>query len=403
MGKDIKGKEIGKGVSQRKDGRYEGKFVYKGKRYTLYDFNLRALKEAIKVKKYDLEHSIYGDIESMTLNDWYDVWIKEYKINKIKESTILNYHSIFNLHIKPYIGNMQLNDIKTIHIQRLYNELYENGMAASTLHDTVNCALSNMFKIALDNDLIIKNPCKGVIFPERNKEEPRVLSIEEHKIFLNAVCGKYYETMFLMALATGMRIGELTGLKWSDIDFEKKELTVNRTLHYFKDSKSEQCNFVFQSPKSKTSQRTIPLIGDVVNLLRKHKVKQSENLLIKGRNYEKYGKEFKDMVFYTKNNTPVKRSIVWISLKIITEDINNKESENAKLEHREVIVIDKITPHTLRHTFATRAFEKGIQPKTVQTILGHSDLEITMNLYTHVMKETKIKEFDKLNDILKRA
>lgn len=403
MGKDLKNKEIGNGFSQRKDGRYEGRFTYKGKRYSLYDNNLRTLKEEVKNKKYNLEHSIYGEIESLTLNQWFDIWLKEYKKDKVKNSTLNNYLSIYKNHIKPSIGKMVLKDIKTIHIQKLYNELYNSGMSSSTIHETVNSSLSNILKIAQDNDLLIKNPCKGVVFPERDYEEPRVLSVTEQKIFLNIVHGRYYEPLYLLALSTGLRIGEITGLKWSDIDFERKELTVNRTLHYFKDSESNQCNYVFQSPKSKSSHRTIPLIDDTINVLKKHKLRQNENLLRKGCNYEVYGREFKDMVFYTKNNTPIRREIIRVSLGIVARDINEREIELAKVEQRKAIVFEDITPHTLRHSFTTRAFEKGLQPKTVQVILGHSSLEITMNLYTHVMKDTKIKEIDKLCDILKMA
>ena len=403
MGKDLKGKELGKGYSQRKDGRYEGRFTYKGNRYNLYDFNLRTLKIEVKKKRYEVEHSIYGEIEALTLNQWFNLWISEYKVKKIKDSTLVNYLSVYEKHIKSVFGKTLLNEIKTIHIQKFYNQLIENGMSSNTLHNTVNIVFSNIFKVALDNELVVKNPCKGVILPEKDFDEPRVLSNYEQKLFLNAIHGKYYEPLYLLALTTGLRIGELTGIKWSDIDFEKKELKVNRTLHYYKNSNTKHCEFSFQSPKSKSSQRTIPLIDDIITALKKHRIKQNTNLLKKGYDFEYYGEEFRDLVFLTKNNTPIRRETIRVSLSIVARDMNNRESDLAKSEERELISIEKITPHTLRHTFTTRAFESGLKPKTVQAILGHSNLEITMNLYTHVMKETKIKEIDMMSDMLRMA
>ena len=199
----------------------------------------------------------------------------------------------------------------------------------------------------------------------------------------------------ILGLSTGLRIGELSGLRWSDINFEDKTLTVERTYVYLHDVKSHQMKDVFHSPKTKNSCRTIRLLDSTLELLRCHKTKQDAEKRALGENWCPV-EDGEDLVFTTKNGGPVRGLTVSETLNNYVKKINKKEELQAAKEQREPVVFERITPHTLRHTFATRAFESGIPPKVVQQILGHSSLEMTMDLYTHVTEDVQSKEIQKL-------
>lgn len=390
-------KQLPPGVSRRKDGRYQGRFTYKGKRYTLYDKDLKKLVKKISDMKYELEHGIQGDASNVIFDKWFQVWLNEYKKNIVKESTYISYEANYLHYVKPYIGNMKLEEIGTIDIQKLYNRLLELNLSVGTV-ELVNANLCNIFRQAVKSGLITKNPCSGVVIPREKKKEPRVLTMYEQTLFLQAIQGDFYETLYLLALFTGLRIGEVTGLTWDDIDFKNSFMVINRTLLYLKDPITKRYVFKFQTPKSSTSQRIIPLLDVLLNLLKEHQKKQ---FVLKKKMGEKWKplKGFENLIFTTRFGTPVQEVYIVKKMDLITGRMNNLEYENAKREGRRPALMEKITPHTLRHSFATRAFEYGMTPKSVQEFLGHSNLNITMNLYTHVTLEKKFKEMNKMSGL----
>lgn len=392
-------KPLPKGISLRKDGRYQGRFTFNGKRYTYYSRDVKELQKKMADARYELEHGIYGSGLDITLNHWFDVWMKEYKLLTVKNSTILLYSLNYERYVKESIGNYLLKDIKTIHIQKIYNEMHRQGLSLGTIQ-IVNSVLNNLFSQAVKNDYLMKNPCMGAILPKGEKKEPRVLTFYEQTLFLAAISGDFYEPLYQIALCTGLRIGELSALTWEDIDFEKKNLSVSRTLLYQKDYHTGEYGFRFQTPKSGSSKRIVPLIPDAVQILKKHQKAQKAYIMANREEWNPVD-EMNNLIFTTRHGTPVQEAHMVKRLAAVTGKMNRLEKEIAAKENRMPCIIENITPHTLRHSFATRAFENGLAPKTVQELLGHSNMNITMDLYTHVTYDTKKREMQKMSKILK--
>lgn len=204
---------------------------------------------------------------------------------------------------------------------------------------------------------------------------------DTRRIFIDI---RYFNT-FSLALETGMRIGELLGLKWSDIDFENQTIYVNRTLVYVtcRDEASPKYGKKmneFHEPKTEKGKRKIPMTLKAYQILKRQKLWKAE-IEAKGK---KAPEGFEDLVFVTTRNAPVSQNDTDLVMKVISDRIA-KEHEKFK----------PLTPHTLRHTFAIRCIERGMNPKTVQVILGHSSVNITMNLYCHVTEDKLISEMSK--------
>lgn len=389
-----KERRLPKGISKRADGRYQGRFTFQGERYTLYDRDLKALQKKMADAQYEMEHGIYMDAKHMTLDVFFQTWLSEIKESTVKANTLSVYQEIYKVHIAPQLGKLQVSGINKLMIQRLLNSMSKNGLSANTLAKT-KAILYSVFKEAMENRMISYNPCENITI-RRDRIERRVLSYEEQKKFLAAISGSRYEMLCILGLSTGLRIGELSGLRWSDINFEEKTLTVERTYIYLHDVKNHQMRDIFHSPKTKTSNRTIRLLDSTLQLLTLHKQKQETEKAALGDKWQPI-EDGEDLVFTTKNGKPVRGLNVAETLNHYVEQINQKEQIAAKKEGREPVVFERITPHTLRHTFATRAFESGIPPKVVQQILGHSSLEMTMDLYTHVTEDVQAREIQKLS------
>lgn len=399
MATDKNGKTLPKGITMRSDGRYMGRFTYAGERYTLYDEdNPKRLKKAMEDMRYELEHGIYGDGDKMILNKWFKIWIDEYKENKVKATTLAGYKSRYELYAKKKLGKMKLKDIKTIHIQKMYNEMLEKGMTVGSVKN-LNIVLSNMFRFALHSDYILKNPCVGIDWPKESKEEVRVLSPEEQQRFLKAANGNRFETLYIVAFSTGLRVGELTGLTWDDIDFVNENLNVNKTLVYIYDEQEKRYVFRYQTPKTKGSTRCIPLIPETVKALKKYKLLQNARKIDLGDKWKPL-EGFNNLIFTTGFGTPMQETFVRKRIHCLINKINKDEDKEAKKQERTSRKFELFSPHAMRHTFATRAFESGMEPQVVQYIMGHNSLTMTSR-YTHIMEEKRKSEIQKIQESIK--
>lgn len=396
MGKDLKGKELGKGISQRADGRYIARFTSKtGKRKTLYDFKLNELKRKLREAVYEDEHGLNGNGESITLNAWYVMWTELYKKKTVKMTTIYKNHSYYNSRVKNSIGKMYLQDIKTYHVQKFLNDLIDSGLAHGTVSN-IRFMLSDMFDKAVLSEYIRKNPCTGVEMPKEVKKERRVLTREEQEKFFTFASSYIHINVLKFAVTTGCRIGEVLGLKWEDCDFGKREITINKTIHYSKASSPvEGSKFFYTTAKTISSNRVIPMTDEVYEILQNQKIKQTEQKMWK-RSIWKQHKEFQNLVFTCSDGSPVYYYNVNSAIKDYVAKINVIEIELAKEEKREPKIFELFTCHTLRHTYATRCYENGVDQQVVQKLLGHSTLAMTTDLYTHVSEEKKKEEVAEL-------
>jgi len=272
------------------------------------------------------------------------------------------------------IGNKTLGSVNTIHCQTIMNRMADEGYRTTTIYQT-RIALYNMLDYAYQNDVIRKNPCNKMVKSDIGKQSTKkqALTIGQQKEFCKAIVGTAYEYQYRFLMQTGLRTGELVGLKWSDVDLENRTLTINRSMEYRHSVKVWRIG----EPKSKSGYRTIPLTDEAVEILKLQKQKN--------RSYKVVPMEWSEFVFLCRKGTPVKNSTY--------DTMLFKICDNAR--------IPRFSMHVLRHTFATRCIEAGMKPKTLQTILGHSNIGITMNLYVHTTEEQKHKEIDQIASALK--
>lgn len=339
--------------------------------------------------KEEIWQEICRQEEEMTLDEWFEIWLRDYKRLTIKKGTEENYKRNYRSYIQPYLGNMPIRQIRGEHIQKLFNYLIGRGYAVSTLYVSKG-VLSGMFRQLLKNDILERNPVQFVEFPRQSrKKERRVMTEEEQILFLEYAKGSPYEDVYRLALATGMRIGEICALKWADVDFGNQLLTVNGTLKRFKDT-----GFFIDTPKSITSRRIVPMLPAICKMLKRRKRSQVGTVMGK----YKLKDPWQDLVFLNPGEgyEPMRKRTIAYDMDAIVDHINRDRKEKLKNKRRRPEIFEHVSPHALRHTFATRALENGIPPKVVQEILGHSSITITLDLYTHVLDKTKSEEILKL-------
>lgn len=389
MGKDLKGKELGKGLRQKSNGAYSARYVDRfGNRREIYDRNLAELKRKLKTAIYDdVKGNSVAD-NAITLSQWFKSWIEIHKYKVIRNNTKMFYTKIFTKHIEPTLGKKKLKDITQLNIKSLLKDLDQKGYRYET-KNRVRIMLLDMFDKAMIDNYVLKNPCKGIRLTRDEKKDMRVFSREEQTEFFECCKGTFYDNLFIVAVSTGLRQGELCALTWDDIDFEKKEISISKTLLYQKLEGDNKKEFHLNPPKTKTSKRTVPISRQCELALKKQYI-QRNNIMAKKSAKPLEG--FENLLFTTKYGTPICDQIIIEAIKRIVDEINLCRDELEQFE--------MFSPHCFRHTFATRCFEAGIQPKTVQSYLGHATLQMTMDLYTSVLENHKQEEMQKLESVL---
>lgn len=252
-----------------------------------------------------------------------------------------------------------------------------------------------MFRVAIGNGYMTINPCEVVVLPKKEKKEPRFLTEKEQAMFLEAAVDYQHYDIFCANLSCGMRIGELLGLKWTDVDFEDKTIKVERTLHYSKVKDEEACHFFFTTSKTETSERIIPLLPETETILRRVRKKQLMSKLQAGRKWCQES-TFEDMVFTSQYGAPVRYGDVNRTIKQVIEKANLLEEEIARYEDREPFIIKSFSPHCFRHTFVTRCKKNGIPYETIQPYVGHSNTSTTM-YYNHHKDEIHVSGLSKIS------
>ncbi|MDF2542686.1 MAG: integrase family protein [Herbinix sp.] len=381
MAVDKNGKKLPKGIYYHKQSdNYLGRFMYQCEKYEVYSKNLSECIKRLADKQYEVRHGLLAKKENMTVDLWHDIWIREYKEMTVKKGSIEVYTRAYNLYIKEAIGKMKLQDVKGIHIQKIYNNLKREEFSRGTI-EVVATVLSGMFKQAYKNEIIVKNPVKLATLPkidEEDEENKRVMTLEEQKLFLKYAENSWIYPLVKIALFTGMRSGELRGLQWKDLDFKKKIIHIRKTLVYLDN------DYSLEQPKTKSSKREIPMLDNIYLLLKEHKKNQWERKMLLGDEW-KTKDGMQDLVFPSDSGYPMNRDRLKVQVNKIVDAIN---ADGYNFKH--------ITPHYWRHSFATRCIENGMQPKVLQKLLGHTELSQTMDLYAHVLPSTKEQEMQKI-------
>lgn len=373
MGRDLKGKELGEGIYQQANGTYCARFVDRfGKRKSKRSKKLQEVRQWLADATYINEHSDIEQATSMMVDSWFECWI-DVKRKTVRPNTVRNYTERYYRNIQSVIGKKLLTEVKPIHCQRIFTNMADEGYRTSTIYQT-RIALFNMLEFAKDNEVILSNPCKKSIKSDMGKpsQKKEALTIDVQKKFLEQATGQSYENQYRFILQTGLRTGELVGLKWNDVDFENRTVKIQRSMEY----RHSVGVWRVGEPKSDSGYRTIPLTDEAVRILMAQKEKNKKIKVIP--------MEWSEYIFLSRKGEPVKNSTYDTALFKICEKAG----------------INKFSMHVLRHTFATRCIEGGMRPKTLQKILGHSNIGITMNLYVHITEEEKQKEIDMVACVL---
>jgi len=346
-------KKLPKGISLRTGGKYEARFTTKyGKRISKTFTDLPEAKHWLAKSK--LEDEAIGFQESMTLNEWKESWfiIKEASIRK---STLKTYEHACSK-IPPWLLRMDINKIKPFHIQKMFNELSDGFSKKSMM--SYKTVISGMFQQAYNNELISRNPVRGsVTIPKSGKQGAKrkkfLTKIEQNKItkaLQQKPCEK--NRLFEFVMQTGLRASEVISLTWDNVDFNNKLLYIKAQL-----SREENGDYKEGELKTENSIRTIPLTEEAIRILKEQKTVKRKMISI----------QYADVVFLSKNGIPFNISYL------------DRQLSNVALRAE----IPHISLHTLRHTFATRCAEAKVPLKVLQRVMGHANIQTTMDIYVH--------------------
>lgn len=354
-----------------------------GKKYKdIYAPTANELKDKIRKLNRELNYNVKDTKEYFI--DFLTEWLFNVKFLQIKPSTQTLYESIYRVYIRDCeLINIKVKDISIVAIQRFYKNLLDAGTTPYTIR-SIHKLIAPCIRYAYNNDMIIKDFSRAIELPKNHilkQEEVQPLTVEEQQIFVQAIKNNKYEMLFTVALYSGLRQGELIALTWDDINFNEGYIDVNKTMAEVVDSSPEgrgKIKQTIQTPKTKCSIRKVNIPLSVVELLLKYKEIQKKEL-----SEYRYLSRFKDynLVFCNKYGN-------YISPRALREEFKNV-LKNSNIAPRKF--------HNLRHTYATRLFELGENPKTVQKLLGHSKLTVTMDTYTHVLDSMKKKAVNKLD------
>nr|WP_302600260.1 site-specific integrase [uncultured Cellulosilyticum sp.] len=377
-----------------------GKTYYRGAYVTGYDENGKPKRKLFSsYKKQDvinamaefksqMNNGLIVSSDKITLEQWFHTWLFEFMINKLKDTSFERYEGIYRNYIKgSNLGKKKLVDIRTAHIQAYYNALAEQGKTSNVIK-TLNKTLKTCLNDAIKQGYIIKNYCSLVTIPKIEVEMGEDEDIDivfftpaEQETFIGSLEKNKNRMLFILALGSGLRLGELMALKWDNIDMDNNTVSVTHAISRIskvgKDG-SRTWSLLEHAPKTKSSIRTIPLPTNIIKELKKHKTEQDKDILKYGELYQK-----NNLVFCTELGG-------YLDTRNLTRSYA-RALVKAGIEHKKF--------HSMRHTYATRLFEANVPVKTVQKLMGHSDITTTMNIYTHVTPEQMTDEVQKLNKI----
>ena len=392
--KDKKGYALRTGECQRKDGRYSYSYTDRcGVRHSIYAKTLVKLREREKTLQRAYDEGIDPvKAAKLTINDMYDRYISQ-KFD-LKETTRSNYKYMYNHFVRDTFGKRKMQSVRFSDVKQFYiGILKEDKMKANTL-ESIHTQLHPAFQMAVRDGLIRMNPSDGVMAEIKKSklwEKPKrhALTIAQQKAFMNFLKeDKEYEgwlPVVTVLLGTGMRIGECLGLRWEDLDFENRMISVNHNLTDRPDDNGK-CGKHIQTPKTAAGIRTIPMIEEVFQaFLTEYEIQSCLGFC------EEEIDGYSGFVFSTSRHTVYSAASINNAIHRAVSAYNKKEEACARKEDREALLLPDFSAHNLRHTFCTRFCENETNLKVIQDIMGHADISTTMDIYAEATEETKKK------------
>ena len=401
--KDGKGRVLRKGEHYRKtDGRYS--YIYTdplGKQHTIYAKSLVTLRQKeeslIKDQMDGLNVYVAGNADVNFLFDR-DISTK----SELRSSTYSNYLYTWNHFIRDTFGKKKVKDVKYSDVLFFYSDLInKQGLQINTL-ENINTVLRPSFQLAVRDDIIRKNPIDGAYaeVKKRNggsRKRKRALTVQQQRAFINYVAEnpffyKWYP-FFTFLLGTGCRIGEAIGIRWDDVDLEKRLIDINYSLTYYQRADdSFKCEFRVSQPKTEAGIRTIPMMKQVYDVLKDEYERQEvEGFCVANVD------GMTNFIFTNRFETPHNPAAVNRAIKRIVDAHNAEEEVKAKKEKRGPVMIPRFSCHIFRHTFASRFCENETNVKVIQEVMGHADVSTTMNIYAEVNQDVTRVSLEKLS------
>jgi integrase len=352
-----------------------------GKRKVFYGKTQKEVKDKLAKVRSEQEQGTLITAPEQTVAQFLNDWLENTQKESVRARTYERYEEIIRLHIVPVLGRHQLQKLTAQHLQAFYTRKRKEGLSPTTI-TVFHSVLHKALDCAVKWSLVPRNVCELVSPPRRARFEVQTLTAEQIQKLLETARGHSMEALFCLALATGMRRGELMALKWQDIDFATNTLQIRRTLSRIPSKLSAEKGKGFEEtePKTKQSRRSVVIAPFAVEALKHHRVRQLEAKLKAGPAWQEH-----DYVFCTSVGTHLNP----------TRDI---------LDQLKILLKQAGLPdmrfHDLRHSSATLLLSAGIHPKVVQEILGHSQISMTMDIYSHVLPTMQEEAMSKLNDII---
>lgn len=378
----------GEGTIRKKGNGYEGRITVEvngvRKQVSVYDKSQRVVVEKMQELRKKRDDNYYIENKNITLEEWLKEWMRVYKKPYISPRTYQGYVEKSKT-ILEHLGNMQLQKIELYHLQKFISDLQNEGKSPKSLRHYYS-----ILKMCFDDAIMCRhislNPTRNLKLPSMRRKELNIMTKEEQLVFEGFMKKYRMGTAYIVLVNTGLRAGELSGLTWKDVDFENKALYVRRGMQkittYDDDFNKVKRERKVTDVKTENSYRVVPMLDKVVKILQEYKKKiqaEQEELAELGEGFKE-----DDFIFKTKYNHPITSEYLRKTCQGICKSNNFR----------------KVGIHELRHTFATRSIEAGIDLRVLQEILGHASYSTTADIYVHILGQVKLSQMNRLEDYL---
>lgn len=384
------------GESQRANGKYDYRWTDKlGKRHSIYADTLDELRAKEDLIIRDNIDGIKTEKGSMTVNAMFELW-KDLK-RGLKDNTLQNYVYMYRQFVEPSFGKLRLSNVKRSDVKRFYNTLADEYNLQIATIDNIHTVLHQVLQMAVDDDILRKNPSDNILKELKQAhnfetKKRKALSTEEQKLFLeflrNSHKYSHWYPIFAFMLCTGLRVGECTGLRWSDVSTDDRNINVNHTLVYYNHAENG-CYFAINTPKTEAGKRDVPMLSIARDAL----LQERKNQMASGIRCNASVDGFTNFIFVNRFGNVQHQGTLNKALRRIIRDCND---EILLKGEKNPILLPRFSCHNLRHTFCTRLCEADVNIKVIQDTMGHADISTTMEIYAEATKNHKQKELGRM-------
>ena len=403
--KDSRGRVLKKGECQRKDGRYSYAYTDpSGKRRYIYANDLMKLRsKEQQLQKDQLDGLDIYTAGKATVNYVFDRYLS--MKSELRSSTYTSYVYMYDRYVRDTFGKKLVAEVKYSDVMFFYERLMQNYKLQVGTVDKIHTLIHPIFKLAVRDSIIRINPADGCMAEIKKKSttganKRKALTIPQQKAFIDYTQHSevYYRwaPLFTVLLGTGCRVGEIIGLRWEDVDFAERTININHSVSYRADAKDDfRCSYSVSKPKTEAGIRNVPMLDAVYEALqdekRYQKIEGSNEMTIDGMS----GFIFRNRYGAVHNPQGINKAI-----KRVSDAYNAEEIIKAKKEKREPILIPHFTCHHMRHTFCTRLCEQEPNVKVIQEIMGHKNIQTTLDIYADATEEAKKESMVRLSEKL---